>query len=79
MARLQSQTAEIRGRGDCISLKMLAVTGQDLIRLGMRPGRELGTTLEAMLAEVIERPERNTKEYLLRRVSGDAGTDCCRP
>ncbi len=75
IARIKAQTAEIRGRGDCVSLKMLAVTGQDLIALGMRPGREIGTALEAMLAEVIKRPERNTREYLLRKFAGDGGVD----
>ena len=40
---------EIRRDGDCISLKMLAVTGNDLIAAGIKPGREIGLRLEEML------------------------------
>ena len=57
---------EIRRDGDCISLKTLAVTGNDLIAAGMKPGREIGLKLEEMLEDVLRHPEHNTKEYLLR-------------
>lgn len=56
---------EIRADGDCISLKMLAVTGNDLIKAGMKPGKEVGQTLHHFLELVLEEPEKNTKEYLL--------------
>ena len=55
-------------RGECVSLKELAVTGKDLIQAGMKPGKELGAVLQSMLEEVIEDPEKNTKEYLLKQV-----------
>jgi tRNA nucleotidyltransferase/poly(A) polymerase len=45
----------------------LAVDGTDLIGLGYRPGPELGRTLEALLAEVVEEPARNRRELLLAR------------
>ena len=57
---------EIRADGDCISLKMLAVTGNDLIKAGMKPGKEVGQTLHHFLELVLEEPEKNTKEYLLK-------------
>ena len=57
---------EIRADGNCISLKMLAVTGNDLIKAGMRPGKEVGQTLHHFLELVLDEPEKNTKEYLLR-------------
>ena len=57
---------EIRADGNCISLKMLAVTGNDLIKAGMRPGKEVGQTLHHFLELVLEEPEKNDKEYLLR-------------
>ena len=56
---------EIRADGNCISLKMLAVTGNDLIKAGMKPGKEVGQTLHHFLELALEEPEKNTKEYLL--------------
>lgn len=52
-------------RKECLSIKDLAVTGKDLIASGMKPGKEIGQTLENMLEDVLECPEHNTKEYLL--------------
>lgn len=63
-----TQTEEIRSRGDCISLKTLAVTGGDLIAVGMKPGKEMGQTLERLLGLVLEHPQWNTKERLLEEV-----------
>ena len=51
--------------GNCISLKMLAVTGNDLIKAGMKPGKEVGQTLHHFLELVLEEPEKNSREYLL--------------
>src|SRR5216117_2890251 len=51
-----------------LTLKDLAVKGDELIAAGVRPGPEVGETLERLLAEVLEDPARNTKEYLLSRV-----------
>ena len=56
---------EIKERGDCVSLKQLAVNGKDLVALGMAPGKQIGEQLERLLQEVLENPEKNTKEYLL--------------
>ena len=56
---------EICQRADCVSLKMLAVTGSDLIQAGMKPGKELGETLNRMLEIVLDHPEMNTKKKLL--------------
>lgn len=58
---------EIVKRGDCLSLKDLAVNGRDLIDAGVRPGREVGRILAQMLEEVLNVPEHNTREYLLER------------
>lgn len=64
--RLKELAGEIRRDGDCISLKMLAVTGKDLIAAGVEPGKQIGELLEKMLDDVLRHPEHNTKEYLLR-------------
>lgn len=57
---------EILARKECVSLKTLAITGSDLIAGGMQPGKEIGRVLNALLELVIEHPEYNTKENLLR-------------
>lgn len=56
----------IRERQECLSLKGLAVTGSDLIALGVPAGRELGALLNELLDLVLEEPARNTREELLR-------------
>jgi tRNA nucleotidyltransferase (CCA-adding enzyme) len=50
---------------DPISLDDLAVDGNDLSDIGIPPGPQVGTTLRRLLAEVVEDPARNTREYLL--------------
>lgn len=57
---------EILADGDCISLKDLAVTGADLIRAGIKPGKQMGEILHRLLEAVLEEPQRNQKELLLR-------------
>ena len=49
---------------ECVTLKDLAVTGTDLINLGIAPGKELGTLLNELLDMVIEDPAWNQKEKL---------------
>jgi tRNA nucleotidyltransferase (CCA-adding enzyme) len=48
-------------------LRDLAVGGDDLIRVGYRPGPTVGKTLRALLDDVIREPEHNTREHLLER------------
>lgn len=59
---------EVLEEQSCLSLKELAVTGKDLIEAGMKPGPELGAALNQLLELVIERPECNTREYLLGKI-----------
>jgi tRNA nucleotidyltransferase (CCA-adding enzyme) len=58
----------IRASGDPLSLKDLAVRGDDLIAAGVRPGPEVGDLLAQLLDHVLEDPARNTREQLLARV-----------
>jgi len=58
----------IRAGGEPLTLKDLAVKGDDLIAAGVRPGPDVGETLARLLEEVLEDPDRNTKAYLLSRV-----------
>lgn len=57
---------EIMAKEQCVSLKDLALTGSDLIEMGMKPGPRIGEVLNAALSEVLERPEHNSKEYLMQ-------------
>lgn len=59
---------EICRQRQCVVLKDLAVTGRDLIDAGMKPGKEIGETLERFLELVLEEPELNRKDELLRRL-----------
>ena len=49
---------------ECVTLKDLAVTGTDLINLGLAPGKKLGTLLNELLDMVIEDPAWNQKGKL---------------
>ncbi len=75
LARLKELYDEICRRQECVSLKNLAVSGSDLIALGMDPGREIGILLHELLDMVLENPERNTREELLR-ISTEKIKDC---
>ena len=50
---------------DCLTLKDLALSGKDLIAQGMRPGKELGETLQKLFDYVLENPQKNNREDLL--------------
>ena len=57
---------KIRERGDCITLKQLAVTGSDITALGIR-GQQIGITLHTLLDEVMRDLLPNDKDALLTR------------
>ena len=59
--------------GECVTLRQLAVSGRDLMELGMRPGREIGSMLSELLEYVIDDPERNKKEILCDYVKEKLG------
>lgn len=59
---------DIIEKGQCVSLKTLAVSGKDLIQAGMKPGKEIGDKLGDFLELVLDNPELNTKEELLSRL-----------
>lgn len=50
--------------GECFSLKHLAVTGDDLLSLGLK-GPDLGEMLKFLLEYVMEYPDNNKREILL--------------
>ncbi|MCX6766821.1 MAG: HD domain-containing protein [Candidatus Moranbacteria bacterium] len=53
---------------DPLSVKMLKIDGNDLMKgLKLKAGPMLGAILDVLLSEVIENPEENKKEILLKR------------
>jgi tRNA nucleotidyltransferase (CCA-adding enzyme) len=58
----------IRTTNPPLGLKDLAVKGDELIAVGVRPGPDVGEVLKRLLGEVLDDPDKNTKEYLLSRV-----------
>lgn len=62
---LREAVEAIRSRGDCIRMRDLAVTGNDLIRSGIRPGPGLGRILDTLFSHVLEEPQNNRREWLL--------------
>ena len=59
---------QILMENQCVTLRQLAVSGRELMELGMKPGRELGAMLSELLEYVLDDPERNTKENLCKYV-----------
>ena len=55
---------------DCFSLKDLAINGNDLIQLGYKPGKKIGTVLNQLLEMVIDGTIENSKTQLLLK-AGD--------
>jgi putative nucleotidyltransferase with HDIG domain len=53
---------------DPISVEMLKVNGQDVMKiLNIQPGPKVGFILAALLSEVLDEPSKNKKEYLEKR------------
>ena len=51
-------------RGDCVSLKNLAITGRELIAMGVPAGRQMGEILNSLLMLVLDNPQLNDRERL---------------
>lgn len=67
IAAYESKLQEVLARGDCFSLKDLAINGNDLISVGVPAGKEMGRVLAALLDEVIDGRLENKKALLLIR------------
>lgn len=63
---LRAVFQDILKKQQCVSLKTLAVSGKDLIADGRKPGKELGVILNTLLEHVLDAPEDNEKEILLK-------------
>jgi tRNA nucleotidyltransferase (CCA-adding enzyme) len=57
----------VESSGDALTVRELAITGDDLAAAGVAPGRAMGEILRHLLDEVLDEPWRNTREGLLAR------------
>jgi len=69
LAKSRELYEAVKAQGDCLSLKQLALTGKDLVQMGLKPGPRIGEVLNTLLYEVLDDPQLNTKEYLEKRAS----------
>lgn len=51
--------------GHCMQLSDMKVSGKDLIKAGIQPGRHMGDLLNLLLEGVLANPENNNKEKLI--------------
>lgn len=65
LAQIPLLVEQIRAEGACLSLKTLAVKGDDLLALGLRPGPQMGALLRALLDAVVDGRLPNEKTALL--------------
>lgn len=56
---------EIKEKNQCISISDLAINGDDLISLGMKPSKEIKRVLCQIHEQVLENPDLNEKEKLI--------------
>ncbi|MGN1107020.1 MAG: hypothetical protein ACI4RH_10235, partial [Huintestinicola sp.] len=64
--KINFKAYEIEKRGDCISLKDLAVNGNDIMELGYS-GKAVGVVLEELLQAVISEEIPNDKDALISK------------
>jgi tRNA nucleotidyltransferase (CCA-adding enzyme) len=66
LEQIPSVIEEIRAEDACLSLRTLAVGGDDLMALGIPKGKQIGELLHTLLDEVIEERLPNEKNALLQ-------------
>ena len=64
----RTQVAQLEQENACLHLRDLAVSGRDLMEIGIGPGPEMGTILKELLEAVLNDEVANDRSALLRRV-----------
>ncbi len=62
---LRQRIKFVSAQGDAISVKDLAISGNDIVQTGIQPGPIIGLILKEILEAVIDDPSLNTKEKLV--------------
>jgi tRNA nucleotidyltransferase (CCA-adding enzyme) len=63
--KIQEIYLDIKKNNQCLTIKDLAINGDDLLAMGFEQGRDMGVVLKMLLNAVLENPELNTKEKLM--------------
>ena len=63
---MEALLQQILDRGDCCTLKQLAVSGKEITALGCK-GKAVGDVLDFLLDIVLKNPDCNEKQYLLEQ------------
>ena len=59
---------QVKEENQCIKMSDMAIKGKDLIDMGISPGKEMGNILKALFEKVLDDPELNNKEKLIKLV-----------
>jgi tRNA nucleotidyltransferase (CCA-adding enzyme) len=71
--RLAQRIEQVRSQGGALGIRELAIDGNDVMRhLKIGPGRVVGKVLEELLQRVLEQPELNERDALLKLVDETA-------
>lgn len=65
LIQLQDRIKKIQEENSAFTLKSLAVSGKDLMEIGIPSGRLLGKILDSLLETVLDDPKQNSKDVLL--------------
>lgn len=66
ITNVREKINEVIEEENCFSLKDLAINGNDLKNIGIKEGKEIGIILNLLLENVLENPENNSREKLLK-------------
>ena len=58
---------QILRKKEALSVGDLAISGRDLLEMGLPQGRQVGEVLSALLEDVLEEPEHNQADYLRKK------------
>ncbi|ERI95626.1 HDIG domain protein [Clostridiales bacterium oral taxon 876 str. F0540] len=64
--RRREEVKKILESGEPFTVSQLKINGNDLIALGFKPGKYIGTILNELLEKVMEKPELNNRDSLLK-------------
>lgn len=65
LIQLQDRIKKIQEENSAFTLKSLAVSGKDLMEIGVPSGRLIGKILDILLETVLDDPKQNSKDVLL--------------
>ncbi|HHW49048.1 MAG TPA: CCA tRNA nucleotidyltransferase [Clostridiaceae bacterium] len=67
LERIKNIFQSIKEKKECLSIKDLEINGHDLIALGYRQGKEIGTVLNRLLQTVLDNPDMNIRDKLIQK------------